>query len=79
MELAHPYTTAELKELTEIRENLKIILILPTKFKGFSYMEQLYFRGIYNSIYDENSSFDKIAHLIKNSQKKISKSLLWDN
>jgi hypothetical protein len=70
LEMAHPYTPTELEELTEIREDLKIILILPTKFKGTSYMEQLYFKGIYNAIFDEDSSFDKIAQLIKNTRKK---------
>ena len=77
LETARPYTPDDINELIDIRDDLTIILVIPSERKGSHYVEQLYVRGMYTAIFDSDSSFFNIAELIKNGRKKKSAKIYY--
>lgn len=70
LESTNPYTAAELNEIDEIREELRIVPIMVDEHHGTSYLRELMNDAIYCGILEKDASLEYVAGIITKGRTK---------
>lgn len=70
LESTKPFTVNELSRIKAFNSAAKIIMILPGTLKGSPYITELYEKGFYLGLFEEDANISKISNLMVNGRSK---------